>query len=136
MPRLRTRRRLPVEAELEEHLLMRPQTVEQRDRRVECLEVEVAGGVFQPLEEARQRLAVDARLAGAAHTRSCDAGCAEIEQEDAPEPVTGVQAHMATPQSAYPHSPNSGKELAKLPLSLFGLNFRKSFITDGAPIRS
>ena len=64
MLRLRARRGLPVQAELKRNLLIRPQSVEQRDRRVECLEVEVADGVFQASEEARQRLAVDMGLVG------------------------------------------------------------------------
>ena len=64
MLRLRARHGLLMQAELKRHLLVRPQAVEQRDRRVERLEVEVADRVFQALKEAGQRLAVDMGLAG------------------------------------------------------------------------
>ena len=72
---------------------------------------------------------------GAGHDGLCDAGCAEIEQEGAPEPVTGGQAHMATPQFAYPYSPKSGKELAKEPL-LPLINLHKCRIINGASGRT
>jgi len=51
-----------VQAELKRHLLVRFQSVEKRDRRVERFKIEVADRVFQSLEETRQRLGVDMRL--------------------------------------------------------------------------
>jgi hypothetical protein len=48
---------------LKRHLLVRRQTVEQRDCSEDCFKMEIADWVLQALEEAGQRLAVDVGLA-------------------------------------------------------------------------
>jgi hypothetical protein len=62
--RLGTWRTDDVQGELKWHLLVRPLAVEKGDGRAERLEVQVVNRIFQPVEELRDGLLVDVRLAG------------------------------------------------------------------------
>jgi len=63
----RTQRDDAVRTELKRHLLVRSQTVEQRDRCVDCFKIQVADWILQALEETGKRLAINVGLASERH---------------------------------------------------------------------